>query len=134
MQSFALQVLEHEKRALVGRRRVFVDRDKVAMPNLASSFASREKLVDGKAAFRLPDSDRDLALHVRIRRQKHLRLRSAPQAPLDSISVVQGFADHLHTPFPCVMGSRFNESMVTNRTASLQAPKSALDSAPPSVG
>jgi hypothetical protein len=53
-----------------------------------------QELVYGEAAFGLPDLDRNEALHVRVRREEHLRLRSAPKAPLDPISLVQGFADH----------------------------------------
>ena len=94
LQRFTLQVLEHKERPLIDRRGMLVNRDEVRRAESREQLGFAEKLVDGEAAFRLPDLDRDEPLHVRVRREKHLGLRSARQAPLDSISVVQRFADH----------------------------------------
>jgi hypothetical protein len=73
---------------------VFVDRDEVGRAKSGKQLGFPQKLVYRKAAFGLPDFDRDLTFHVNVRREKDFSLRSAAQAPLNLISFVQNFADH----------------------------------------
>jgi hypothetical protein len=94
LQRFSLQVLEDKKWPLIEGRRVFVDRHEMRGAKSREQFGFAEKLIDRKAAFRLPNLDRDEPFHVNVGREKDLGLRSAPEASLDPISVIECFADH----------------------------------------
>jgi serine/threonine protein kinase len=78
---------------------VFVDRDEVRGAESGEQFSFAKELVDGKAAFGFPDLDRDEPLHVGVGREKDFGLRSAAEASLDPISLIQDFADHLLIAF-----------------------------------
>ncbi len=95
LQRFALQVLKHKERSLIDRGGMFVNGDEVRRAEPGQQLGFPQKFVDGEAAFRLPDLDRDASLHVQVGREKDLCLRTAAKAPLDSITVVQRLADHL---------------------------------------